>query len=146
MSNEAWVWTLVALYWAYGIYWGIRGAIVSKTASGYMIGGRQIPMVVFILAATATSFSGRTFIGHPGLIWRMPLRRSTPVQGPRARPAIETRDEGRRESVDRQVIAGEGREPVKVGLPEIWTFGVVLFTIVFMVVYFGHVAHESYYS
>jgi Na+/proline symporter len=35
-----------------------------------MIGGRQIPMIVFILAATATSFSGWTFIGHPGLIWR----------------------------------------------------------------------------
>jgi Na+/proline symporter len=27
-------------------------------------------MWVFILAATATSFSGWTFIGHPGLIWR----------------------------------------------------------------------------
>ncbi|MGH7366992.1 MAG: sodium:solute symporter family protein [Candidatus Rokuibacteriota bacterium] len=70
MSQVAWVWTLVILYWAYCIYWGIRGAIVSKTASGYMIGGRQLPMWVFILAATATSFSGWTFIGHPGLIWR----------------------------------------------------------------------------
>ncbi len=70
MSNEAWVWTLVILYWIYCIYWGVRGAIVSKTASGYMIGGRQISMIVFILAATATSFSGWTFIGHPGLIWR----------------------------------------------------------------------------
>lgn len=70
MSNEAWVWTLVILYWVYCIYWGIRGAIISKTASGYMIGGRQLPMWVFILAATATSFSGWTFIGHPGLIWR----------------------------------------------------------------------------
>jgi SSS family solute:Na+ symporter len=70
MSTEAWVWTLTVLYWAYCIYWGVRGAIVSKTASGYMIGGRQIPMIIFILAATATSFSGWTFIGHPGLIWR----------------------------------------------------------------------------
>ena len=70
MSTEAWVWTLVILYWIYCIYWGVRGAIVSKTAAGYMIGGRQIPMIIFILAATATSFSGWTFIGHPGLIWR----------------------------------------------------------------------------
>jgi SSS family solute:Na+ symporter len=70
MSNLGWVWTLVILYWIYCIYWGVRGAIVSKTASGYMIGGRQLPMWVFILAATATSFSGWTFIGHPGLIWR----------------------------------------------------------------------------
>jgi SSS family solute:Na+ symporter len=70
MSSLAWVWTLVILYWIYCIYWGIRGAMVSKTASGYMVGGRAIPMWVFILAATATSFSGWTFIGHPGLIWR----------------------------------------------------------------------------
>jgi Na+/proline symporter len=70
MSTETWVWTLVVLYWVYCIYWGVRGAIVSKTAAGYMIGGRQIPMIIFILAATATSFSGWTFIGHPGLIWR----------------------------------------------------------------------------
>jgi Na+/proline symporter len=70
MSTEGWVWTLVILYWIYCIYWGVRGAIVSKTAAGYMIGGRGIPMIIFILAATATSFSGWTFIGHPGLIWR----------------------------------------------------------------------------
>jgi Na+/proline symporter len=35
-----------------------------------MVAGRSLPMWVFILAATATSFSGWTFIGHPGLIWR----------------------------------------------------------------------------
>lgn len=70
MSKEAWVWTLVILYWGYCIYWGIRGALISKTASAYMVAGRSLPMWVFILAATATSFSGWTFIGHPGLIWR----------------------------------------------------------------------------
>ncbi len=70
MSPVAWVWTLVILYWIYCIYWGIRGAMISKTASGYMVAGRALPMWVFILAATATSFSGWTFIGHPGLIWR----------------------------------------------------------------------------
>jgi Na+/proline symporter len=70
MSSVAWVWTLVILYWAYCIYWGIQGAIRSKTASAYMVAGRSLPMWVFILAATATSFSGWTFIGHPGLIWR----------------------------------------------------------------------------
>lgn len=70
MSKEAWVWTFVILYWMYCIYWGIQGAIKSRTASAYMIAGRQLPMWLFILAATATSFSGWTFIGHPGLIWR----------------------------------------------------------------------------
>ena len=70
MSQEAWVWTFVVLYWAYCIYWGVHGAIRSRTASAYMIAGRQLPMWLFMLAATATSFSGWTFIGHPGLIWR----------------------------------------------------------------------------
>ncbi len=29
---------------------------------------------------------------------------------------------------------------MKIGLPEIWTFGSILFTILFMLVYFGIVA------
>jgi hypothetical protein len=29
---------------------------------------------------------------------------------------------------------------MKIGLPEIWTFGVVIFTILFMMVYFGAAA------
>ena len=32
--------------------------------------GRSISIWVFVLAATATSFSGWTFMGHPGLIYR----------------------------------------------------------------------------
>ncbi len=70
MSRETWVWTAVILYWMYCIFWGIQGARKAKTAGDYMIAGRALPMWVFILAATATSFSGWTFIGHPGLIWR----------------------------------------------------------------------------
>lgn len=29
---------------------------------------------------------------------------------------------------------------MKIGLPEIWAFGTVIFTIVFMLIYFGGVA------
>jgi hypothetical protein len=29
---------------------------------------------------------------------------------------------------------------VKIGLPEIWTFGTIIFTIIFMLIYFGAVA------
>ena len=29
---------------------------------------------------------------------------------------------------------------MKIGLPEIWTFGTIIFTIIFMLVYFGGVA------
>ena len=65
-----WLFAFVALYWAYCIFWGIRGARLAKTASDYFVAGRQISMWVFVLAATATSFSGWTFMGHPGLIFR----------------------------------------------------------------------------
>jgi Na+/proline symporter len=58
------------MYWAYCIFWGIKGARSAKTASDYFIAGRTIPIWVFVLAATATSFSGWTFMGHPGLVYR----------------------------------------------------------------------------
>lgn len=65
-----WLFVFVALYWGYCIFWGIKGAISSRTASDYFIAGRRISLWVFVLAATATSFSGWTFMGHPGLIYR----------------------------------------------------------------------------
>jgi Na+/proline symporter len=49
---------------------GIKGMRTAKTASDYFIAGRRLSMWVFILAATATSFSGWTFMGHPGLVYR----------------------------------------------------------------------------
>ena len=64
-----WLWVLVVLYWAYCIYWGIRCMRMSKTAGDYMIAGRSLPIWVYVLAATATSFSGWTFVGHPGLLY-----------------------------------------------------------------------------
>jgi Na+/proline symporter len=48
----------------------LRGYFTEKTASGYAIGGRSIPFIAFLMAATAASFSGWTTVGHPGLIWR----------------------------------------------------------------------------
>jgi Na+/proline symporter len=65
-----WLFLFVIAYWAYCIFWGVKGARTAKTASDYFIAGRKIPIWVFVLAATATSFSGWTFIGHPGLIYR----------------------------------------------------------------------------
>ena len=69
-AKVTWLIVFVLLYWAYCIYWGVRGAQMAKTASDYFISGRKLPMWVFVLAATATSFSGWTFMGHPGLIYR----------------------------------------------------------------------------
>ena len=65
-----WLFFFVALYWSYCIFWGIKGALSAKTASDYFLAGRKISLWVFVLAATATSFSGWTFIGHPGLLYR----------------------------------------------------------------------------
>jgi solute:Na+ symporter, SSS family len=64
-----WLAIFVIVYWAYCIYWGFRAAMMTKTAADYFISGRRLPLWVFVLAATATSFSGWTFVGHPGLIF-----------------------------------------------------------------------------
>jgi len=69
-AKVVWLFAFVALYWAYCIFWGIKSARMAKTAGDYFIAGRQISMWVFVLAATATSFSGWTFMGHPGLVYR----------------------------------------------------------------------------
>ena len=65
-----WLFIFVLAYWAYCIAMGIKGARMAKSASDYFIAGRSIPIWVFVLAATATSFSGWTFMGHPGLLYR----------------------------------------------------------------------------
>ena len=69
-AKVLWLFVFVALYWSYCIFWGIKGARQAKTAGDYFIAGRSISIWVFVLAATATSFSGWTFMGHPGLIYR----------------------------------------------------------------------------
>ncbi|MCP4695338.1 MAG: sodium:solute symporter family protein [Gammaproteobacteria bacterium] len=69
-AKVIWLFVFVALYWSYCIFWGIKGAMSAKTASDYFIAGRSISLWVFVLAATATSFSGWTFMGHPGLVYR----------------------------------------------------------------------------
>ncbi|WP_455206676.1 sodium:solute symporter family protein [Kaarinaea lacus] len=69
-AKIVWLFVFVALYWGYCIFWGIKGAMSAKTASDYFIAGRRISLWVFVLAATATSFSGWTFMGHPGLLYR----------------------------------------------------------------------------
>jgi SSS family solute:Na+ symporter len=65
-----WLYAFVAAYWAYCLFWGAKGMRASKTAADYFIAGRALPLWVFVLAGTATSFSGWTFMGHPGLIFR----------------------------------------------------------------------------
>jgi solute:Na+ symporter, SSS family len=70
MSGTSWVYIFLGIYIIYCFYWGLKGYFTEKTSSGYAIAGRSIPFFAFLMAATAASFSGWTFIGHPGLIWR----------------------------------------------------------------------------
>jgi len=69
-AKVIWLFVFVALYWCYCIFWGIKSAQSARTATDYFIAGRRLSIWVFVLAATATSFSGWTFMGHPGLIYR----------------------------------------------------------------------------
>ncbi len=68
-ASVVWLFIFVLAYWTYCIAWGVKGYISSRTASDYFIAGRAIPTWVFVLAATATSFSGWTFMGHPGTMY-----------------------------------------------------------------------------
>ena len=73
MEKLVWLVVFTLGYWSYCIFWGVKGARSSKTASDYFIAGRGIGLWVFVLAATATSFSGWTFVGHPGTIYNVGL-------------------------------------------------------------------------
>ena len=64
-----WLGIFAVLYWAFCLFGGVRGAIRINSAGDYFISGRQLPMGVFVLAVTAASFSGWTFIQHPGLVF-----------------------------------------------------------------------------
>ncbi len=70
MSGVVWVYIMLGIYIVYCFYWGLKGYFSESTSSGYAIADRSIPFFAFLLAATAGSFSGWTFIGHPGLIRR----------------------------------------------------------------------------
>ena len=69
-GKVVWLIAFVGAYWAYCIYWGVTSARMADSASDYFLADRRLPAWVFVLAATATSFTGWTFLGHPALIFR----------------------------------------------------------------------------
>ena len=69
-AKIVWLLVFVALYWGYCVWAGMRSAKLVHTVTDFFIAGRQLSLWLFILAATATSFSGWTFMGHPGLVYR----------------------------------------------------------------------------
>lgn len=66
----AWQLLLIIIgYWFYCAFVHRDKTPIPTTAKDYFIANRQIPAFWYILAATATSFSGWTFISHPGMIY-----------------------------------------------------------------------------
>ncbi|MEL6287841.1 MAG: sodium:solute symporter family protein, partial [Pseudomonadota bacterium] len=65
-----WLAGFLAAYWIYCIVSAAYGAARARSAADYFIAGRNLGTWTFIFAATATAFSGWTFLGHPGLIYR----------------------------------------------------------------------------
>ena len=69
-THVYWLFFFVLCYWGYCITIGVTGYLKAKKGTDYFIAGRSLNIWVFVLAATATSFSGWTFVGHPALMWR----------------------------------------------------------------------------
>ena len=69
-AKVIWLLVFVFLYWTYCIFWGIKGTRLIKTATDDYETASQIPLMFYVLAGAATSFSGWTFMGHPGLLYR----------------------------------------------------------------------------
>ncbi len=68
-AKIVWLGIFAVLYAAFCIYRSARSAPSGATASEHFIAGRELGSFVFVFAVTAASFSGWTFLGHPGLIY-----------------------------------------------------------------------------
>jgi solute:Na+ symporter, SSS family len=69
-EKVTWIFAFMIAYWGYCVFWGIQGAARARTACDHFIAGRRLPGPIFIVAATATCYSGWAFLGHAGLIYR----------------------------------------------------------------------------
>ncbi len=69
-GSVSWLFIFLILYWAFCFFWGIRALRRAHTASDFFIYSGGLSPWVFALAATAVSFGGWAFIGHPGLVFR----------------------------------------------------------------------------
>lgn len=65
-----WLFAFIAMYWAYCMQWGVGSARIAKGPTDFFLASRALPAWVFVLFATAASFSGWMFLGHPALAMR----------------------------------------------------------------------------
>lgn len=70
-GKVVWLFAFIALYWVYCTRWGVTSVrIAGTTASEYFLANRQLPAWVFVMSATAMSFSGWIFLGQPSFTFR----------------------------------------------------------------------------
>ena len=69
-AKLVWLCALVAAYAAYCLYWGVTAARMGGSASDFLLADRRLPPWVFVVMATAMSFSGWFFLGQPALVFR----------------------------------------------------------------------------
>ncbi len=69
-AKLVWLCAFVSAYWAYCIYWGVTAARMAGTGVDFLLADRRLPPWLFVVSATAMSFSGWTFLGHPAMVFR----------------------------------------------------------------------------
>ena len=65
-----WLFVFFAMYWAYCVQWGVSIARMAREPADFFLASRSLPAWVFVLSATAASFAGWAFLGHPSLVMR----------------------------------------------------------------------------
>ena len=65
-----WLFAFVALYWVYCLQWGVSSARVARMPGDFFLASRQLPAWLYVLCATAASFAGWAFLGHPAMTMR----------------------------------------------------------------------------
>ena len=68
-EGVAWLAAFVLAYLAYVAYWGAASERLVVSANDFFLADRGISPWIFVLAATASSFSGWVFLGHTAFIY-----------------------------------------------------------------------------
>ncbi len=69
-AKLVWLCAFVGAYAVYCLYWGVTAARLGRGASDFLLADRRLPPWVFVVMATAMSFSGWFFLGQPALVFR----------------------------------------------------------------------------
>lgn len=69
-AKLVWLFAFLAAYCVYCLYWGVTAARTGGSASDFLLADRRLAPWVFVVMATAMSFSGWFFVGQPALVFR----------------------------------------------------------------------------